>query len=107
MNLGNMSTKELRDLDVVVGREISGRQEKAVTDAKLEIEGIAKRAGINLKDLIKPRSKSSPKEKSDARYAHPDDPSLTWSGRGRMANWVKDLKVAGKTLVDLHARAKT
>lgn len=64
MNLGNMSTKELRDLDVVVGREISARQERAITDAKLEIEEIAKKAGINLKDLIKAKSKSSPKEKS-------------------------------------------
>lgn len=36
-----------------------------------------------------------------ARYAKPDDPSVTWTGRGRNPNWVKAHLAAGRPLSEL------
>lgn len=36
-----------------------------------------------------------------ARYAKPDDPSVTWTGRGRNPNWVKAHLAAGRPLEEL------
>nr|WED69767.1 H-NS histone family protein [Pectobacterium colocasium] len=35
------------------------------------------------------------------KYAHPDNPSLTWSGRGKQPNWFKEALAAGKTQAQL------
>ena len=39
-----------------------------------------------------------------ARYRHPDDPNLTWTGRGRKPVWVIEWLDAGGTLEQLEAR---
>lgn len=36
-----------------------------------------------------------------AKFAHPTDPELTWSGRGRKPVWVVQALAEGKTLDDL------
>ena len=52
------------------------------------------------------RSTSSAAKKADAskpKYRNPDDPSQTWSGRGRRPRWVVQSLEAGRTLDDLQA----
>ncbi len=39
--------------------------------------------------------------RSDPRYANPNNPSVTWSGRGRQPNWVKQHLYDGGTLDQL------
>ena len=36
-----------------------------------------------------------------AKYRNPDNPALTWSGRGKRPAWVNEALAAGKTLEDL------
>ena len=38
-----------------------------------------------------------------AKYAHPENPSQTWSGRGRRPRWVTEQIESGKSLEDLLA----
>ena len=40
---------------------------------------------------------------SDAKYRNPDDPSQTWSGRGRRPRWLTEALEAGRKLDDLQA----
>jgi DNA-binding protein H-NS len=37
----------------------------------------------------------------EAKYRHPENAELTWTGRGRKPVWVQELLTAGKTLEDL------
>ena len=37
------------------------------------------------------------------KYRHPDDPALTWSGRGKRPLWVVEYLATGKSLDDLAA----
>jgi DNA-binding protein H-NS len=35
------------------------------------------------------------------KYRHPENPGLTWSGRGKRPIWVNEALASGKTLDDL------
>jgi len=39
-----------------------------------------------------------PYPKVEPKFRNPNDPSETWSGRGRQPRWVTELLVSGKTL---------
>ena len=42
---------------------------------------------------------------SSAKYRHPENPHLTWSGRGRRPRGVREAVVAGRSLSDFEIRA--
>ncbi|WP_407690599.1 H-NS histone family protein [Rhodophyticola porphyridii] len=37
---------------------------------------------------------------SAPKYRHPDNPSITWTGRGRRPTWINEALAAGKSLED-------
>lgn len=52
---------------------------------------------FSLKKARKPRKVT----KIPAKYRHPTDPELTWSGRGRKPAWVQQWIESGKSIDDL------
>ena len=56
--------------------------------------------GYSLADLIGSEAKPT-RAPAIAKYRHPEDPSLTWSGRGRKPLWFVAALDAGKTPEDL------
>ena len=58
-------------------------------------EKAAAEFGFSLNELTAKRTKAPPK------YAHPENPRKTWTGKGRPPNWVKEHVQAGKPLEDL------
>jgi DNA-binding protein H-NS len=65
--------------------------------------------GFTLDELVgnpeaTPKRKKSiakPKKASPPKYAHPENPAMTWTGKGRQPNWFKEALDAGKTADDL------
>lgn len=58
------------------------------------------------KSTGKPRSstKKAPKKTPTipvATYQHPEDPNITWSGRGRKPGWILEWVESGKPVADL------
>jgi len=47
---------------------------------------------------IKPTSKKGSKSKSKPAFANPNDPTQTWTGKGRQPNWVASYLALGNTL---------
>lgn len=75
-----------------------GRRERAGKPSKVA----AKRA--TSREEPKSRSPAAAKpDASDAKYRNPDDPSQTWSGRGRRPRWLSEALEAGRKLEDLQA----
>ena len=69
--------------------------EKRTDSRKRLIETIKKEAhkqGFELDDIFGGTKKAN---KSDVKYRHPKDRSLTWSGRGRPSKWLADLVAKG------------
>jgi len=50
------------------------------------VEALARDLGYSLAELVGTETKSS-RAPAAAKYRHPKNPALTWSGRGRKPQW--------------------
>lgn len=103
MNLSNMSINDLRELDSRIGIEIKSRAGKEIEAARQQIAAIAKSVGLSPIDFLAMKIGPSRKEASPAHYRHPTDASITWSGKGRVLNWIKEMRAAASEPTDLQA----
>ena len=92
----------VHELDGLIERARTVREEtrdRRRVELKAEIEGKLKTEGFSAAEVldakIKPKSQSLP-----VKYADPADPSLTWSGKGRMPGWLQAKVDAGVALDD-------
>ncbi len=89
--LDKMSLKELVDLRERLAKAIVERQNQEKVELKQKIANLAQDAGFSINELFASgagRRGGKGKATSGAKYQHPDDPNLTWSGRGRKPNWL-------------------
>jgi DNA-binding protein H-NS len=94
-NLEAMSLKELRQLQKDLAKAISTQQDRHKAEARAKLEAIAKEMGYSLADLIGVHVKTT-RAPAMAKYRHPENAALTWSGRGRKPRWFADHINAGK-----------
>ena len=81
-----MSLKELQELELKVKKVKLSMQERSRSELRHKLESMAAQAGFKLSDLFGGRGGKG--RKVAAKYANPDDPSQTWSGRGRKPRWL-------------------
>ena len=99
LDLDTMTLKDLRDLRGKLDRAINSYEDRKRREALAAIEEAAREHGFNLADLTgaKPRRSGTVAPK----YANPNDPTMTWTGRGRKPRWVQENLEGGKQLDDL------
>jgi DNA-binding protein H-NS len=102
-NLEALSLKELRQLQKDLAKAISTYEDRHRAEARAKLDAIAKEMGYSLADLVGPEVKST-RVPASARYRHPENPDLTWSGRGRKPLWFVEALDAGKTPEDMAIR---
>lgn len=94
-----------------IRKEIEDQSKGRLKEIKSELQQIAEARRTTLNRLVeaeildKPTittaTTRNPKSgKGEALYAHPENPSLTWSGKGRKPNWLKELIDAGNPIRD-------
>jgi DNA-binding protein H-NS len=89
-----MSLRELQQLSVRVNKAITVAQERERTALRHKMESLASRSGFRLGDLFGRGGKG---RTVAAKYANPNDPAETWTGRGRKPKWlVAKLKTGDK-----------
>ena len=111
MELASLSLGELEKLKAKIEKEIDNRSRKQRGQALDEIKTIAAKFGLKLEDLVTNGPAKKPgrpkgakvakpaKKAAAARFRHPDNPALTWSGgRGRRPQWIKDWEASGRSL---------
>lgn len=95
-----LSLKELKQLQKDIVRAISTAEQRHVAEAREKVEALARKLGYSLAELVDNRGK--PKSAPAApKYRHPENPALTWSGRGRKPLWFVEALEAGKKAEDL------
>jgi len=99
-NLETMSLKELRQMQKDLVKAISTYEDRHKADARAKLEVIAKEMGYSLADLIGVEVKTT-RAPAVAKYRHPENAALTWSGRGRKPQWFVEALAAGKSADDL------
>ena len=88
-----MSERELNRVEVLA----------QVDDGRLSVDnaanmlGLTRRQIFSLEDVVSGKSKV----KGVAKYRDPENPSATWTGRGRKPNWVVAALERGMSLDEL------
>ena len=82
--LEKMSVKDLTDLKRRVETMIVVKQDKERIEVRDKIQAMAKEHGFEVTELFSGRGKGSRgKSAGLVKYRNPDNPTQTWSGRGR------------------------
>lgn len=100
INLDKLTLEELKQLQKDVGKAIKGFETKRMKAALAAAEAAAREHGFSLSNLAD-ASKGKPKAASPPKYKHPENPSITWSGRGRKPAWFLAAIEAGTPENDL------
>lgn len=96
LDLNSLTLADLKQLQKDVGKAITGFDDRKKSEARAALEAQAKELGYTLAELAglpvtRARTAASPK------YRHPENASVTWSGRGRKPHWFIDALASGKT----------
>lgn len=99
IDLSKLSVKELKTLQKNVEVAIIDNEKRMRREALTAAQAVAKEFGFSLEDLLD----ASPRKKSrgvinPAKYQHPENPSVTWTGKGRQPAWIKEAMEAGTSL---------
>jgi DNA-binding protein H-NS len=81
-----MSLKELQELELKVKKARSSAQDRSRTELRRKIESMIADAGFKMADIFGGRGGKG--RTVAAKYVNPDDPTETWTGRGRKPRWL-------------------
>ena len=84
-NLEKMSLKQLLELEAKVQSAISTARERERVEVRKALAELAEKHGFRLQELMGGRGRG---KVTAPKYANPEDPSQTWTGRGRKPNWL-------------------
>ncbi len=97
IDLNALSLAELKQLQRKLAKAIIGFEDRRKAEARAKVDDLARELGFSLDEL----AETAPSHKRPAaapRYRHPENPEITWSGRGRKPAWIADALATGKSL---------
>jgi DNA-binding protein H-NS len=84
--LDRLSLKELQELELKVKKAKVSAQDRSRAELRKKIEQLVSDHGFKLTDIFAGRGGKG--RTVAAKYVNPDDPSETWTGRGRKPRWL-------------------
>lgn len=102
MDLSKYDSQGLRQLKKDIDKELGSRRKEDAKRAQQELKSVAEKYGFSLNELVSGQPvRTARGGGGTARFQHPEDPSKTWSGRGRKPSWIKDWESSGRSLEKL------
>ncbi|WP_170565444.1 H-NS histone family protein [Ruegeria atlantica] len=103
IDISGLNAAELKKLAAKIEKRTVEVEKETLQTALKEMRAIADKLGVTFEDVIALHSGKGKKTATKAapKYANPDDPSQTWTGRGRKPAWLKAALEAGKSIDDL------
>ncbi|MEL7100489.1 MAG: H-NS histone family protein [Pseudomonadota bacterium] len=95
IDLDKMSVKELERLMVDAKAAIGKARQRERDEAKAAVEKLAAEHGFSLSELTGGKPAKKKAASGAAKYANPENPMQTWTGKGRQPTWYKDAVSAG------------
>lgn len=102
IDLNAMSIQDLTILAKDVEKAIEKKSADNLKQARVAAEAAAKKYGLSLSEVL--GTTKTPKAKSNKlppKFRHPENPDVTWSGKGRQPGWYREAISAGKTADEL------
>jgi DNA-binding protein H-NS len=117
MNLSQYTLAQLRQLGARIAMEIEKQQSAVKASVVKKLKQLAREHGLSLEDVLadsaasptpKAAPKPSPARKAPlpAKYRHPNNRDLGWSGRGRKPQWVAAWLANGGSMDALEVTAQ-
>jgi DNA-binding protein H-NS len=103
-DLDDLDLNELKRLQKDVTKAIDDFQERKKREARAAAERAAADLGFTLEELATGTVKGK-KAKNPPKYRNPEDPTQTWSGRGRKPGWINEAEAAGRDVEDFRIAA--
>jgi DNA-binding protein H-NS len=97
VDLSKLGRDELLQLSRGVDEALKSFQKRRREEALREMDLVARKHGLALRNLVQGSAKGSVQI---PKYKHPENPALTWSGRGRQPIWFKQAIEAGHSRDD-------
>ncbi len=91
-DLSKMSPKELDELIQEAQAVKAGARDRARSTLRAKFDTDLAREGFTINEVYPGRggARKNAGGASVARFRHPDNPAMTWTGRGRKPNWLVD-----------------
>ena len=93
-DLEKMSHDALWDLHQRIVEVLSRRLEDETRKLQKQLDELGRKSGKSPEELLQRR----PYPKVQPKFRNPDNPSDTWSGRGKTPRWLARLIAAGRKL---------
>lgn len=93
-----MTLRDLQELEARVKKAMAVAEKRAEKEALEELKVTAAKHGFSLDHFMRENLKG---RKISPKYKHPENPSITWSGRGRKSKWIETHLERGGKLDDL------
>lgn len=97
VNVEKMSLKELVELEGRVRKAIASAKDRERAELKNKIASLAENAGFSVSELFGGGRKGT---KVAVKFRNKDNPSETWTGRGRQPKWLAARLSKGAKLND-------
>lgn len=101
LDLDKMNLAELKSL-ITQAQALIGKKEREERQALVqEMRELAAKRGFRLEDVLQSSEAPAPSKRSRSRgaakpkYRHPENPDITWSGRGRKPKWIEEAESKG------------
>lgn len=108
INFDEMDVVALQQAREMIESTLSKRKREQVGQVYQQILDVVKNNGLTLQEVLdyaekkgKKAASTPSKRQVPAKYRHPEDANLTWSGRGKQPKWVQEQLDQGVTLSDL------
>jgi DNA-binding protein H-NS len=100
MDLSSLTLAQLKDLEKRIPAEIKRREQEEKANVLNALKKLAESHGFNLDQLLAQSAGGSKTKgaKVPPKYRHPQQPELTWTGRGRQPQWVAAWLAQGNSL---------
>lgn len=97
VDLSDLTLKELKQLQKDVAKALDGFATRKKREALSVLEAKAQEFGFSLAGLMGVKKTRKSPGSAGAKYRHPENPEITWSGRGRSPAWFKAVINAGQS----------
>ena len=97
IDLDKLSLPELKSLQKEIAKAIADFGNRKKVEALGALEEHAKALGFSLAELTGVKSRKTRAGSGVPKYRHPENPEVTWSGRGRKPGWFTGAIEAGKS----------
>lgn len=100
IDYNTLTLEQLKEINRESAAAITSYEARTRKEAIAKATEIAKAAGFaSLEEMV--TTKPARAGKAEPKYRHPENPDLTWTGRGRKPGWIAEALEAGKSLEDL------